>query len=305
MNKVTKKDVKKMLNIDEDLDSLNKVDEYNLSYNKLSGAVLERELINAIERIQQDTQIVGTPERTDTWENGWKENLREFEQKLDIEALMPKYFRPNIPFRFKGNYIKSSNPRFEYELGNVLKQCLYELYAADVDDIYEFGCGTGYNLVQMGEMFPDKHLHGFDLTESGIRILQLLHDNKGVDVDGRTFDFTNPDQSVNLKSNSMVFTSAALEQVGENSKKFIDFLLMNEFKCCVHLEPIVELYDENNLLDYLALTFHNKRHYLRGLLPYLQQLDNNGKIVIDKVQRTHLGNFNHEGYTLIVWHKKV
>ena len=72
----------------------------------------------------------------------------------------------------------------------------------------------------------------------------------------------------------------------------------------MHLEPIVELYDENDLLDYLAKKFHQKRHYLSGLLPYLKELEAEGRIVIDKVQRMHFGNFNHEGYTVLVWHKK-
>lgn len=303
MDMVTKEDVQAMLGEQEDLSALANIDKYDLSYHKLGGAEAEREILQALKRIQTDTQVVGTPERTTVWEKGWGENLREFADSLDIADLMPKYFRPDIAFRWQGHLVKSPNPRFEYELGNILKQCLYELYASDVSDIYEFGCGTGYNLVQMGQMFPKKHLHGLDLTESGIRVLSLLREKLGIDVDGQMFDFTKPDESLRLNPNSLVFTSAALEQIGDRCRPFVDFLMGQSFKRCVHLEPIVELYDEDDLLDYLAKSFHQKRHYLSGLLPYLQELEAAGKVTIEKIQRTHLGNFNHEGYTILVWHK--
>ncbi len=303
MEKITGEDVKIMLGEIDNLLTLANVDKYDLSYYRLEGKEVEKEYLAALKRIQSDTQIVGTPERTEIWEQGWGENFQAFGKSLDVTDLMPKYFHPDHAFRLQGHFVKSHNSHFEYELGNILKQCLYEMYAADVEDIYEFGCGTGYNLVQMGEMFPEKHLHGFDLTESAIRILSVLREKKGLDVTGQTFDFTHPDCTVHLQPNSLVFTSAALEQIGSRCRLFIDFLLEKSFKRCVHLEPIVELYDDNDLLDYLAKAFHQKRHYLSGLFPYLQELEAEGKIVIDKMQRMHFGNFNHEGYTVLVWHK--
>lgn len=303
MPTVSREDVEVMLGEKGNWSALDDVDKFDLTYYKLAEKEAEKEFLAALKRIQFDVQTAGTPERTEVWEKGWGENLRAFGDSLDVSDLMPKYFRPDIAFRLKGHWVKSRNPRFEYELGNILKQCLYEMYASDVEDIYEFGCGTGYNLVQMGRMFPQKHLHGFDLTESAISILSVLREKMGVDVTGQTFDFTKSECSVQLQPNSLVFTSAALEQIGDRCRLFVDFLLEKDFKRCVHLEPIVELYDENDLLDYLAKTFHQKRHYLSGLLPYLQELEAVGKIVIDKVQRTHFGNFNHEGYTVLVWHK--
>lgn len=303
MKRVAENDIQSMLDETARLSVLKSVNNLNLSYHDISQSEFEHEILAAIKRIQADTQIVGTPERTEVWERGWGENWQDFADSLDIADLMPKYFRPDITFRWQGHLVKSPNPRFEYDLGNILKQCLYELYASDVSDIYEFGCGTGYNLLQMGQMFPEKHLHGFDLTESSIRILSVLHDKLGLSVDGQTFDFMKPDSSLCLRFDSLVFTSAALEQIGDRCRPFVDYLLGQDFKRCVHLEPIVELYDEDDLLDYLAKSFHQKRCYLSGLLPYLRELEAAGRIVLDKVQRTHFGNFNHEGYTIVVWHK--
>ncbi len=44
-----------------------------------------------------------------------------------------------------------------------------------------------------------------------------------------------------------------------------------------------------------------KKAVLDGFLPALQELQKQGEIEICKVKRLELGNFNHEGYTLIVW----
>ena len=156
MEKITCDDIKKMLDEIDDLSVLASVDKFDLSYYKIKETDFQKEILAALKRIQYDTQKVDNPERADVWENGWGENLRDFEDSLDIDDLIPKYFRPDIPFRLQGHLVKSNNTRFEYELGNIIKQCLYEMYAADVEDIYDFGCGTGYNLIQIGKMFPEK-----------------------------------------------------------------------------------------------------------------------------------------------------
>ena len=49
---------------------------------------------------------------------------------------------------------------------------------------------------------------------------------------------------------------------------------------CVHIEPMAEMYDTSNLLDYLAYRFHIKRNYPIGFLPLLHQLEKEEKIRI-------------------------
>ena len=302
--KITKQDLMEMLGIDVELKAFSKLEEENLSYRLVEGAEYDTEILNCIKRIQSDTQIVGTSERTVVWENGWMENLVEFRDNLDTECLGPKYFHSGLPIRFRKGFIKSDNPKFQITIDLLVKRCLFELYGTPYQNIYEFGCGTGYNQVVLHEMFPDKELYGFDLTNSAVEILKLLREKLGYRVTGKTFDFTKPDKSIKVPENSVVFTFAALEQIGEKNQAFIDYLLEQDVDTVVHLEPIVEVYDDNNLLDYLAKWFHTKRHYLSGLLPYLEQLETDSKIELEKVQRLHLGNHNHEGYTLIVWHPK-
>ena len=63
----------------------------------------------------------------------------------------------------------------------------------------------------------------------------------------------------------------------------------------------MELYDENNLVDYLAIRFHLKRGYSVGLLPFLFEKESKGEIRIKRVKRLYFGNDRMEGYTYMVW----
>jgi hypothetical protein len=104
-----------------------------------------------------------------------------------------------------------------------------------------------------------------------------------------------------LDRGAYVYTVASLEQVGLEFKKFVDYLLKNKPKLCVHVEPVAELLDNSNLLDYLSVKYFEKRNYLRGFLTYLRQLEKQGKIRILKARRTYIGSLFIEGYSVIIW----
>lgn len=302
--KIHKEDIKNMLGIENDLKAFSELEENGLAFRKLEWIEYEIEILRALQRIEKDTQIVGTPERTTVWENGWKENLEELKKNRDTISLFPKYFHSEFPIRYQGGFIKSDIPDFQVRLDLFIKKCLFEQYAEKPINIYEFGCGTGYNLVMSADTYPDKQFYGMDFTKSAVDIMQILREEMEYPIFGRQFDFTCPDETLQIEESNVVFTFAALEQIGDRYQPFIDYLLKSGAERIVHLEPIVELYDDNVLLDYLAKQFHTKRHYLNGLYPYLRELENKGRITIEKVQRLHLGNHNHEAYTLIVWHPK-
>jgi hypothetical protein len=97
---------------------------------------------------------------------------------------------------------------------------------------------------------------------------------------------------------------AALEQIGENFKDFVNFLLEKKPEICIHFEPIDELLDENKLIDSLSIKYFRKRNYLNGFLPYLEQLEKENKIEILNKQRIFSGSYFIEGHSLIVWKVK-
>ncbi|GAI42232.1 unnamed protein product [marine sediment metagenome] len=59
---------------------------------------------------------------------------------------------------------------------------------------------------------------------------------------------------------------------------------------CIHVEPTIELYDESNLVDYLAIKFHKKRGYAENYLTRLRKLEAQNEIEILKVKRLFFGS---------------
>jgi hypothetical protein len=66
----------------------------------------------------------------------------------------------------------------------------------------------------------------------------------------------------------------------------------------VHIEPTIELYDEDWLIDWTAAEFHRKRGYTVGLLPYLV---NHPGVKMLEITRHHVGSMMMEGYNTIAW----
>ena len=81
-------------------------------------------------------------------------------------------------------------------------------------------------------------------------------------------------------------------------------MLLSKPEICVHIETISELYDNENLLDYLAFGFDRKRGYLDGFLNELKQLESMGKIELINVLKLSFGTLYHDGYSIIVWRPK-
>ena len=69
---------------------------------------------------------------------------------------------PDNIMRVSGNYIKPKSHDFELNWYKAFRYWLFKTYLKDVDFIYEFGCGTGYNLPILSRLFPGKKLIGLD-----------------------------------------------------------------------------------------------------------------------------------------------
>ena len=129
------------------------------------------------------------------------------------------------------------------------------------DKIFEFGCGTGYHLFRFNDFFPNKNYIGLDWAESS---------KKSIDFYSKTFNLTNivavkfdyykPDYNVNIED-SLIYTVASLEQIGDQHTALIDYFLSNKPALCIHFEPIHEVLDDNNLIDFL-----NRKYFLKNSL---------------------------------------
>jgi len=249
----------------------------------------------------KEFSVVGE-HRKDIWERGWSENLREFNAAgHDAAALMPKYYRGHPFVRFRQRFIRPAHPAFEINFSTVLRTWLFRRYFADAADVYELGCGTGLNLILLANLFPEKRLHGADWASASAEILAGVARRYGWRLDGHHFDFFRPDPAFRLAPASAVLTFTALEQVGERHQALLDYLLAQRPAICVHVEPLAELYDESNLLDYLALRYHRGRAYLTEFLTALRELEAAGRIEILLTRRTGFGGFYNESYSVVAW----
>lgn len=288
----------------DDFDSKTRafIAEHDFRYRTLDGIERDNVILTILKQIDSGTFQPAGKNRKPKWEKGWKENLDSFiESGYNLSALIPKYVRPDQVLRLYKDYVMPCDPNMEFNFFTVLRLWLFKKYLKDFDRIYEFGCGTGYNLTLIDDIFPDKIMRGFDWSEASIRILDLLREIYGMKVHGQLFDMYSPDYKVYFDEHCAVFTIGALEQLGSNHHEFMKFLMDAHPGLCIHLEPILEFYDENNLVDYLAIRFHKHRNYLDSFLPALQAQGKENKIKIIETNRMQFGSMFHDGWSMTVW----
>ncbi len=279
-----------------------KIEQYNFSYLNITAS--ERDVcIRKIVSILLDTNLVAAGEqRLEQWESGWMENLEELVHSVDPESVIPRYYGKYDIVRLNQKFIRPVSEKFEYYMLSMILDWVFDKYLRDAGFIYEFGCGTGHHLFRVRKVNPFANLWGLDWTTASQNIIRKIA-LEGIDskMFAHRFDFFNPDMDFVLEKDAVVYTVAALEQTGSRFDKFIVFLQKNKPRLCIHVEPISELLDKDNLLDYLSIEYFKKRNYLSGLLDYLRVLEGRHEIEILNAQRTHIGSFLIEGYSVVVW----
>lgn len=266
---------------------------------------IERDVIilELIQTIFKSKLLQSGPHRIADWENGWSENLDDFRKSLSTRDLRPKYFAKSSIIRWDGDLYHAAADT-ENQLLAILIQTLTLGHFNEVDHIYEFGCGSGNNLVSMSEASPGKPLFGLDWATSSQEILKLLDGKNGSSIVGAQFDFFNPNYDFVLHPNSGVITVAALEQTGANYLKFMEYLLNQKPSIVIHIEPIAELLNAERLLDSLSADYFRARNYLAGFFDYLTSLSAAGSITIDQAIPSFIGSKFINGYSIVVWRPK-
>lgn len=278
---------------------------FDFTYNTLEPHAFSQVLLGVLKVLDESALSTSGKERHADWENGWSENLKGFEDcNYDLDALVPRYVRKSKVKRLFSTYIMPEDDDFEVNFYTVYRHYLFKTYFSRYDSVYEFGCGTGYNLVMLAQLFPDKELFGLDWAESSTKLVNAIASAYGLSMEGRLFDFFHPDYFLHVPKNSAFLTLNAMEQLSTEYDNFLEFILRKRPNLCVNSEPFLELYDENNLLDYLAAKYHRKRNYLNGYLGALKKLEQEGRIEILKEQRVYMGSIYHEGYSYVVWKAK-
>ncbi len=272
------------------------------AYETPAGVARDRIIRRVLEQVDSDRATLVGEHRAAIWESCWHDNLDKLVRAgYDAEKLVPDFFKPDQPMRLRQDYIVPRNPRFEVEFFEVCRAFLFERFFAEVDSVYEFGCGSGFNLLALGKQMPGKKLVGLDWSRSSNEMLNVMGQKSGLPISGRHFDFFAPDAAVKLGRSAGVLTMAALEQVGPRHAAFLDYLLQGAPRIVVNMEPLAELYDDGQLVDHLALRYHRKRGYLEGFLTALRELEAKRRIEIADVRRFFFGSLYHEAYSYVAW----
>ena len=272
----------------------------NTRYRPATRTDIELYHTEILERMNASGARRNRDENFEVWENGWSENLHALGQKFSEDHLKPKYFRYSQYFRYNQSIIIPENQNLEHELFHVVRDYLFKKYFQAFDNAYELGCGSCQNVYALSQRFPKMKIVASDWTKASTEIADIVNQNVDADVIGRQFDMLNPHLDYDIAPNSIVFTIHALEQLHTGHGRLIDYLLDKNPALVLNYEPIVELYDESNLYDYLALQYSKKRGYLSGYLSKLRQLEGEGKIKIIDQYRPYIGGVYHEA-SLIVW----
>ena len=123
-------------------------------------------------------------------------------------------------------------------------------------------------------------------------------------IKGYNFNYFEPDSNINIDPRSAIFTCASLEQMGENYKDFVNYLIYKKPDLCINFEPMSEILNKDSLVDKLSMLYFEKRNYLKNYLTYLKELEKEGVIEIIKEQRLYSGSYFIEGYPIVIWRPK-
>lgn len=267
----------------------------------LRGLEREAVLLRVLQKIDSAELTISGPAKLPQWEAGWSENLADYKKSRNTDDLVPKFIRKDEVIRLCGEYIRPLNPNFETDFVAVLRIFLFEKYFSNSRNIFEFGCGTGHNLVALSELFPDVPIHGLDWAQSATELIdELAADLPPGRLTSHLFDVFKPNFAVEIPERSAVLTIGTMEQLGTDFGPFLEFLLKKRPQIVLHVETLFELYDQGSLFDYVAARYLQRRNWLRGYLKKLRELEALKSIEIIKCQRT-FGSLFHDGYSYLAW----
>lgn len=257
---------------------------------EIVGAERDSLIVDILQRIERDTQKIGAPERIEAWREGWANALSMYRR---TGSLVPQFIKLGQPVRYKQKFCHPAQANHEELYCRRLQQEFLYHWLRDCDNIYEFGCGTGFNLNALRYLLPNRGLFGFDFVQPAVDLVREI----GLKAD--ILDMRNPGPHV-MPKDSGVFTFGSIEQLVD-FKPFLEWLIAQRPKIVCHVEPIPELLDERNLVDYLSLMFSRKRGYTTGFLPWLQQ---DQRIELLHVRRSYFGSLMMESYAEVAWKLK-
>ena len=175
----------------DDLSDLVKkeIEKYNFEFHDFSEDEYKDIILEVLFKIDRDEQKIGARGREKVWLDGWKENYSAYKESgFSDQALVPKFVRKGNPVRLNQKYVKPTDDQFELNFISVFRTWFLETYFSKVENIFEFGCGTGFNLIRASELFPEKNLFGSDFVQSSVDLVNKIASVKNINLTAEIFN---------------------------------------------------------------------------------------------------------------------
>ena len=149
----------------------NIIDSFQIELLPLSQKQYKKE-IESISEILNNPVITKSGEhRINDWNYGWNENNLEFKDTKLLNSLIPKYFGKYKVLRFNNQFYKAISNNCELNMLRTLQFYVCEKYCKDIENIYEFGCGTGHNLFAISEFIENKDINSYKNYEELTKVV--------------------------------------------------------------------------------------------------------------------------------------
>ena len=216
------------------------IEREDFSYQLMQGVDRDRTILEVLRRIESDTQKIGADDRKDVWERGWREILDGYvSSNFAPEKLVPKFIRASQAVRLNQQFVLPRNASFELRFVEVMREWVFHEFFSQFEEIHEFGCGTGFNLITLASLYPEKRLFGSDFVPASVEIANQIAAHLKIRLSARLFDMVSPPSDYQLARGSAVFTFGSLEQLASKFDRFLAFLLDRRPGLCLHVEPTV------------------------------------------------------------------
>ena len=235
------------------------------------------------------------------WQDDWFSVLQNLRTNNDnVKSIIrPKWFRKNAFVNIQNCLSLTETPYVDWEYQLITRQMLFYTHLKDMDNICEFGSGSGTNFYLINQILQDKNFILSDISVTSLKIIQEL--KRKLNRNNLTYSNIDIEQDIDLKlpDNTAVITTSVLEQIGDNYNNFINFILKEKPQIVINVEPIVELLDSKSGFDNVMNLYCEKRKYLTGYLTELEKLEKQKKIKIIMKKRTMVSGTFIENSVLI------
>jgi len=302
MNKITKEEFLKYYEVNENILSenvINFIDNlFPINFKKLSYA----EYQNYISLVLSILNKTSYEENFDMNWNYIFNNLKNgqiVQNKEDI--LKPIWFRNDVFYTIDNIPCITNIENLDWKNQLAVRQILFSKYLYNIDNVYDFGSGSGINIFLINQIYQNMNYFASDNSKVSIEILSELKNFLGVNLKVDKIDLT---KKINLKvkPNSAFITTSALEQIGTNVDNFINLVLKEKPSIVISIEPILELCS-NTPFGNLMSIYCERRKYLKYYYTKLLSLEKENKIQILFKKKTRISGLFIEN-SVLIWRPK-